>query len=107
MLRVTVELVPDGDEGRSRLLGRLEIVNTAGESPATGDYQLIVDEFDERIPGRLSTFRTVAALENVERDVIRPMQLIGMALNVVAPVKQTMHSWPEVPHGVVLSREAI
>ena len=107
MLRVTVELIPDGDDERRRTLGRLEIENVSAESLTTGVYRLIMDEFDERIPGHRSTFRTIAELENVERDIVRPMQLIGMAMSVMAPVKRTMHSFEDGPQGIVLSREAI
>jgi len=107
MLRVTVELVPDGREECRRMLGRIEISNIAGESLVTGAYRIVMDEFDGRFPGEHETFRTVAALDNVERDLVRPMQLVGMALSVVAPMKRTMHgSWDE-PLGIVLTREAI
>jgi hypothetical protein len=66
-----------------------------------------MEEFDARFPGQHATFRTVAALDNVERDLVRPMQLAGMALSVVAPVKRTMHGSGDEPLGIVLTREAI
>lgn len=107
MLRVTVELIPDGQEERRRTVGRLEIENIAGESLVTGAYRILMDEFDTPCRGPRTTFRTIASLDNVERDLIRPMQLIGMALSVAAPVKRTMHSSQEAPQGTVLSRESI
>ncbi len=107
MLRVTVELIPDGQEERCRTVGQLEIENIAGESLVTGAYRILMDEFDTPCLGPRATFRTIASLDNVERDLIRPMQLVGMALSVAAPVKRTMHSSLEAPQGVVLSRESI
>jgi hypothetical protein len=107
MLRVTVELIPGGKEDCRRMLGQLEIENIAGESLATGVYRIVMDEFDTPPFGPRSTFRTIASLDNVERDLIRPMQLVGIALSVAAPVKRTMHSSQEAPQGAVLSRESI
>lgn len=107
MLRVTVELVPDGQEGRRRTLGRIEIENIAGESLVSGAYRIVMDEFDARRAGPPATFRTIASLTNVERDVVRPMQLVGMVLSVVAPIKRTMHRIPDEPQGLVLSRDVI
>ena len=37
MIRVTVELIPHGDERRTRLLGSIDIVNVGG-TMARGDY---------------------------------------------------------------------
>lgn len=107
MLRVTVELIPDGQEEYSRILARIEIANVLGESLTTGAYRIVMDEFDARIPAQRSTFRTIASLDNVERDLVRPIQLVGMALSLVAPVKRTMHCSYDGPMGVVLTREAI
>lgn len=107
MLRVTVELVPNGREDRSRTLGRMEIENVDNESLFTGAYRIVMHEFNARSHDQQTTFRTVATLENVERDLIRPMQLASMALSVVAPVKRTMHSSPEGPLGVVLTQEEV
>ncbi|WP_444633475.1 hypothetical protein [Cupriavidus oxalaticus] len=107
MLRVTVDLIPDGQYECSRTLGRLEIENVAGELLATGAYRIVMDEFDGCVVGQIATFRTIATLDNVERDVIRPMQLAGIALSVVAPVKRTMHCSYDGPIGVVLTRQAI
>ncbi|MNN85178.1 hypothetical protein D3C81_2024360 [compost metagenome] len=66
-----------------------------------------MDELDSRESGLCATFRTIASLDNVERDIVRPMQLVGMSLSVVAPVKRTMHSSLEELQGVVLSRGTI
>lgn len=69
MLRVTVELIPDGKEECSRTLGRMEIENIDGESLSTGAYRIVMNEFDTRGTGQYTTFRTVAVLDNVERDL--------------------------------------
>lgn len=106
MLLVTVELLPHGQEECRRTLGQIEIANMAGELMVTGTYRIVMDEFDAR-HGSRATFRTIASLDNVERDIVRPMQLVGMALSVVAPVKRTMHSSQEQLQGTVLSRETI
>ncbi|SOY70901.1 hypothetical protein [Cupriavidus taiwanensis] len=108
MLRVTVELIPDGREECSRTLGQIEIENIDGDSLSTGTYRIVMNEFDTRDMGSYTTFRTVAVLDNVERDLVHPMQLTGMALSVVAPVKRTMHGSQDYePQGVVLTREVI
>lgn len=109
MLRVTVDLIPDGREECSRTLGRMEIENVAGESMFTGTYRIVMDEFDvdARVPGQLATFRTFATLDNVERYLVRPMQLASIALSVVAPFKRTMHSSNDGPMGIVLTQEEV
>lgn len=108
MLRVTVELIPDGKEECSRTLGQMEIENIDGDSLVTGAYRIVMNEFDARGEAPSTTFRTTAVLDNVERDLVRPMQLTGMALSLVAPVKRTMHSSQDYePQGVVLSRDVI
>ncbi|WP_439668986.1 hypothetical protein [Cupriavidus necator] len=107
MLRVRVELVPGGDEKQAKVLGQLEVANLGEASLYTGAYDVVMDEYDERVPGRRSTFRTTAVLDNVERDILRPMQLIGMALSVVVPVRRMMSSSLEAPIGIVLQREEI
>jgi hypothetical protein len=77
MLRVTVELIPDGKEECSRTLGQMEIENIDGESLTTGAYRIVLKEFDARGAIPHTTFQTVAMLDNVERDLVRPMQLTG------------------------------
>jgi len=107
MLRVRVELIPDGDEQRARVLGTLEVANTKAESLYTGAYEVVMYEYDERIPGRKSTFRTTAIMDNIERDIVRPMQLIGLALSVAAPVKRTISNAVLAPLGTILAREEL
>lgn len=48
MLRVTIELVPHGDESRKRTLGTMDIINTGKNAgrPEFGDY--IVHKSDEQ-----------------------------------------------------------
>lgn len=108
MLRVTVELIPNGKEECSCTLGQMEIENIASDLLATGSYRIVMNEFDARGEAQSTTVRTTAVLDNVERDLIRPMQLTGMALSLVAPVKRTMHSSQDYEtQGVVLSRDFI
>lgn len=38
MIRVTVELLPYGDESRKQVLGRMAIVNDATGTPTRGNY---------------------------------------------------------------------
>lgn len=65
-----------------------------------------MNEYDEHIPGRRSIFRTTAMIEDVERDIARPMQVAGIAINLLAPVKKTLsnnlESW-----GKILSKEEV
>ncbi len=102
-----MELIPNGDDEYRRVLGQLEIANTDGDAIATGAYCIVMQEYDEDSHGRSSTFRTTASLEGVERDIVRPMQLVGLALSVVAPVKRTMHSSQDGPLGTIVTRGPI
>lgn len=100
MLRVRVELVPDGDDTRVRLLGEVEIANDEMGTELTGHYNVVMTEYDEQILGRKSSFRTTAIIEDVERDIARPMQLASIALSILAPVKRTaassLGSWGKI-----------
>ena len=42
MLRLTLEIVPFGDESRKRTIGRLEIANDATGDVETGNYNAIL-----------------------------------------------------------------
>ncbi len=50
MIRVTVELIPNGDEKRARVLAEGRIINVGGEGDE-GDYRVILSHRDE--PGRV------------------------------------------------------
>jgi len=90
MLRVKIELVPNGDETASRLLGEVTIENNGSGSIHTGNYLVVMNEHDERIPGRKTSYRTTAVIEGMERDIVRPMQIVGAALSLLAPVKRSI-----------------
>lgn len=100
MLRVRVELIPDGDEARASVLGELEISNDGTGSNFTGNYNVKLKEFSRSILGDPEVYKTFARIYDVERDIARPMQVVGIALSVVAPVKRTMssnvYSWGEI-----------
>lgn len=40
MMRITLEVIPRGDESKKFIAGQLEIVNDTTGSPATGNYDL-------------------------------------------------------------------
>lgn len=42
MIRVTIELLPGGDESRARTIGLVEIANTAVDSGNYGDYAVVL-----------------------------------------------------------------
>lgn len=54
--------------------------------------------------GHTQRFRTMASIYNVERDLVSPMQLVGMALGVVAPVTRTMQRSQEEPQHRAIAR---
>lgn len=41
MLRIQVQLIPDGDETATRLLGEVEIVNDGTGTEFTGNYLIV------------------------------------------------------------------
>lgn len=61
MIRVTIEIVPNGDEERKRLLNQLEITNVGGnESVADYHYELMTFRHD-------MNYITEGAVDNVDR----------------------------------------
>lgn len=107
MLKVTIELVPNGDQERTLVLGELTISNTGHPTVDAGNYEVVLTEHHwGRADRTASRFRTVASIHGLEREVLRPPQLVGAALNLVAPLKRTMHRSSE-PYGVVHSREEV
>jgi hypothetical protein len=53
MLRITIELVPYGDEARARVIGTAKIWNdgTSDERPMYGNYEGIIDGQKLRVEG--------------------------------------------------------
>ncbi|WP_444633372.1 hypothetical protein [Cupriavidus oxalaticus] len=103
MLRVQIELLPNGDETASRILGEVTIANDGSGSIHTGNYLVVMNEYDERTPGRKTAYRTTAVIEDMERDIMRPMQIVGVALGLLAPAKRSISN-TMVPVGRVLSQ---
>lgn len=107
MLKVTIELVPTGDEERTQVLGELTISNTGIPSVDAGNYDAVLNEYHRGRDGQdVGRFRTVASIRGLEREILRPVQLVGAALSLLAPIKRTMHSSSD-PYGVVHSREEL
>lgn len=107
MLKVTIELLPYGDQIRTQVLGEMTISNAGGADVDVGDYDVVLTEYHvDRAKEVVSQFRTVARIEGLERDILRPAQLVGAALNLVVPLKRTMQSSSD-PYGVVLSRQEV
>lgn len=104
MLRVRIELVPDGDEALSTMVAELEIANDGSGTAFTGNYAATLREFSARPRGESEMHETRAAIHDVERDLVRPAQLVGVALSVLAPMKRTMSSFPAVPPGATVNR---
>lgn len=57
MIRVTVELLPHGDESRRRTLGTMEIANDGTGDQETGNYDAILRaEYTNGRVGRVTNF---------------------------------------------------
>lgn len=107
MLKVTVELVPNGDEQRTQVLVELTISNTGIPSADAGNYDAVLIEYHRGRDGLgAGRFRTIASIRGLEREMLRPAQLVGAVLNLVAPLKRTMHTSSD-PYGAVHSREEL
>jgi hypothetical protein len=94
MLRITIELVPEGDEDEKKRLGVLEISNDRTGNAFTGHYDIVYRTLGQGARGdEISTAR--GAIKDVERDIVHPEQLAGIAFGMIAPVVRTMSSWPQ------------
>lgn len=102
MLKVRIELVPDGDEALTTTVADLVIANDGAGNAFTGSYTAILREFSTRWFGRADVHETQAVIRDVERDLVRPAQLVGVALSVLAPMKTTMSSFPSTPSGEII-----
>ncbi|GAB2871667.1 hypothetical protein GCM10027093_04130 [Paraburkholderia jirisanensis] len=90
MLRVTVELFPDGDEALARPIAQLSIVNDDTGTAWTGHYDVMLTYFER--DG--ATFTRTVRLQNFDRE--RPaMDLVAAALSVVHPVRRGMAMFPQ------------
>lgn len=106
MLRVRIELIPGGDEAASRLMGELEICNDGTGSEFTGNYDVVLKEYFVSATGESTAFQTKAIIEGIERDIARPVQLVGLAISVLAPVKRTLSN-NLTPWGRIVSQQVL
>lgn len=94
MLKITIEIIPNGEPERAKCVGELEIVNDDTGNECTGHYDFVYRTFSERF-GHESVAVARGHIADVERDIIRPEQLAGVAFGLIAPIKKTMSSWHE------------
>lgn len=88
MLRVTIELLPDGDETLALELATMTVRNDGTGTPWNGHYDVTLINFEH--DG--STFTKTARLPDF--DCERPaVDLVAAALSVVRPLKRTMSSF--------------
>ena len=102
MLRVTIEVIPDGDSERTRTLAQLDIVNDETASEWVGHYTAHLQHFSHAAGGGSAVDHQYAEIRNIERDMVHPVQLTAVALNVFAPpLKRTMAMFGEPPARLV------
>lgn len=106
MLRVRIEIVPHGDESRSQQLAQIDIVNDGTGTNLNGHYDVVSREFSYAPSGAISTFTTEARILDFERDIATPIQLVSVALDLVAPpIKRTLSSFSGKPWGHIVRRQ--
>ena len=85
MLRVTIELLPDGDEELARRVASMTIANDDTGSLYNGHYDVQLTYFNR--DG--STFTKTGRINDFDRE--RPaVDLVTAALSVVNPLKRAM-----------------
>ncbi len=103
MLRVRIELVPDGDEALAKPLASIDIINDGGGTEVTGHYNAVLKEAWRGVGDEPAIYLTEAKIHDVDRELIRPVQLVSIALQVLAPIKRTtatsLYSWGEIVRG--------
>jgi hypothetical protein len=98
MLRVTIEMLPDGDEEAVRLLGQMAIANDGTGTPLNGHYETQLTTFD-RYGG---SFARTGRVEDFNRER-SAIDLVMFALETLNPITRSMtigrpgvhhtHSW--------------
>lgn len=103
MLRVRIELLPDGDEEAAQLLAAVDISNDGSGTQSTGHYHAVLKEAWRTAGDQQAIYTTEAKIHDIDRELIRPVQLVSIALQVLAPVKRTtatsLSSWGEIVRG--------
>jgi len=85
MLRVTIELLPDGDAELTRTLAVMTVANDDTGTPMNGHYDVELTH----IEADGTTFTKTARVADFDRD--RPaVDLVAAALSVVNPLKRGM-----------------
>jgi len=64
MIKVTIELIPDGDDDRAKILGVLSIVNDGSVTSLNGNYDLALVQYDRRG----ESYETSGRLTDYDRD---------------------------------------
>jgi len=85
MLRITIELLPDGDEEAARPLGQLMIANDDTGTPLNGHYDTQLTTFD-RDGG---SFVRTGRVENFNRER-SAVDLVMFALEKLNPLRRSM-----------------
>lgn len=56
MIRVTIEIVPHGDEGRARVIGSGTIINDGTGTPDSGNYEYNITFRDHTVSGKYTGY---------------------------------------------------
>lgn len=83
MIRVTVELVPHGDESRARVLARGTIANDGTGTLRRGNYRYSLSQ-----QGRLNTATREGAVTNFPRLSKNVWHLLALVLNTAFARKE-------------------
>lgn len=103
MLRVTIEIIPNGDTKRTRTLAQIDIVNDETGSEWDGHYTAHLQQFSHAAGRGSAVYHQYAEIRDIERDMVHPVQLTAVALDVFAPpLKRTMAMFGEPPARLVL-----
>jgi hypothetical protein len=89
MIKVTVELVPDGDELLTKTLAVLSIANDNSGTSMTGNYDLTLIQYDRQG----GSFKTEGRLTDYDRD--KPVAiLVRRAFEQIVKDPRGMACWP-------------
>lgn len=73
MLRVTLEMVPFGNEEKKRLIGKMEISNVYGDSEFA-DYTIKMVECDFKEAGKIKGFTRCRGAWNLVKEAMNSMK---------------------------------
>jgi hypothetical protein len=91
MLRVTIELLPDGDAELARMLAVMTVANDDTGTPMNGHYDVDLTYIEPNG----TTFTKTARVSDCDRD--RPaVDLVAAALSAVNPLKRGMASFADL-----------